>query len=189
MSMSARFLDLHLDAYAKNWGKFFVWGLILMATGVFAVGATAFTTLVTVMVLGFIILFSGCVIFLDTFTFWRGKDHGFILHLLASILYLAAGLLLISNPAEASISITFLLGVIYTILGLTRLFFSTSTKLPNWGWSFSNGIITLLIGILILMSWPTSSMYIIGLFVGIDLFFCGLAYTMAALALRARHAK
>lgn len=186
MSLSGRFLDLHLESYAKNWSKFLIWGVILMGLGIIAVSATAFTTLVTVMVLGFLILFSGCVLFLDTFTYWHGKDHGFILHLFVAILYLAAGLLLISNPVEGSVSITFLLGVIYTLLGLARIFFSSAIRLPNWGWSFSNGIITLLIGILILMSWPDSSLFIIGLFVGIDLFFCGLAYAMASIALRSR---
>lgn len=186
MSLTARYMDQHLSAYSKNAGMFFIWGLILMAIGVFAVTATTFTTIVSVMVLGFLLLFAGCVLFLDSFTFWRGKDHGFVLSLLASILYIAAGVLLISNPVEGSISLTFLLGVIYTFLGLARMFFYGMVKLPQWGWSFANGVITLLIGILILMSWPGSSLFIIGLFVGIDLFFCGLAYTMASVALRGK---
>jgi len=40
------------------------------------------------------------------------------------------------------------------------------------------------LGILIMESWPESSLYIIGLFVGIDLFFCGWAYIMVAFAAR-----
>jgi uncharacterized membrane protein HdeD (DUF308 family) len=175
-------MDQHLSAYSQNAGKFFLWGILLMMLGVLAISTCTFTTLVSVMVLGFFLLFAGCVVILDTFTFWHGRDHGFVLHLLAGILYLAAGLLLLSNPIEGSISITFLLGVIYTVLGLTRIFFSTALRLPYWGWTLSNGIITLLIGILILMSWPASSLFIIGLFVGIDIFFCGLAYTMASVA-------
>lgn len=184
MSISARYFDEHAKAYAKNWKMFFIWGLLLMATGFLAASATAFTTLVTVMVLGFFILFSGCVLFLDAFTFWQGKNHGFTWHLVVSILYLFAGVMLITNPLEGSVTLTFLLGLIYTLLGLLRIFFTTAIRLPNWGWSLANGIITLLIGILILSSWPTSSIFIIGLFVGIDIFFCGLAYTMAAFAVR-----
>lgn len=186
MSLSANFLTEHSKAYSKNWSLFFIWGVLLMIFGFFAVSMTAFTTLLTVMLLGFLILFSGCVILLDTLTFWRGKEHGFISHLLASILYLAAGIMLISNPVEGSTAITFLLGLIYSVLGLLRLLFSSALRLPNWGWSFTNGLITLLIGILILSSWPGSSLFIIGLFVGIDIFFCGLAYTMAAFAIRSK---
>lgn len=182
MSLSARFLDQHLSDFRKNSGTFFVWGLLLMLIGLFCVGATTFTTLVSVMVLGFLILFSGCVLILDTFSFWRGRDHGFVMHLLAGILYLAAGVLLISNPVEGSISLTFVLGLIYTVLGIARITFATVTRLPQWGWALGNGIITLLIGLLILMSWPASSLFVIGLFVGIDLFFCGLAYAMVAVS-------
>lgn len=184
MSFSAQFIDQHLDAFRKNSGWFFVWGLLLMAAGIFAVSAAAFSTIVSVIVLGFLILFAGFVLLLDSVTFWRGKDHGFTWSLLASFIYIAAGTLLISNPVEGSVSITFLLGILYTILGLARIFFYGMVKLPQWGWSFANGIITLLIGILILMSWPASSFFVIGLFVGIDMFFCGLAYTMAAIAAR-----
>ncbi len=186
MTLSARFIDLHLAAYAKNWNKFLMWGLALMLIGVIAVTATALTTLVTIMMLGFLLLFSGFVLLLDTFTFWHGKDHGFSIHLLASLLYIAGGIVLLANPVEGSVTITFLLGVIYTFLGLTRIFFASAIRLPSWGWTFSNGMITLLIGILILMSWPASSLFIIGLFVGIDIFFCGLAYTMAAFALKSK---
>jgi uncharacterized membrane protein HdeD (DUF308 family) len=184
MTLSARFIDLHLAAYSKNWDKFLMWGIVLMLIGVLAVTATAMTTLVSIMVLGFLLLFSGCVILLDTFTFWHGKDHGFVTHLLAAVLYIAGGTILLTNPVEGSVTITLLLGMIYTLLGLTRLFFATAIRLPSWGWTFSNGLITLLIGILIISSWPQSSLYIIGLFVGIDIFFCGLAYTMAAFALK-----
>lgn len=184
MSIATRFFDEHAKAYAKNWKMFFIWGLVLMAVGFLAVSYTALTTIVSIMLLGFLILFSGCVLFLDAFTFWQGKDHGFIWHLCIAILYVFAGVMLISNPIEGSVTITFLLGLIYTVLGLVRIFFSTSIRLPNWGWTLTNGLITLLIGILILSSWPSSSFYIIGLFIGIDIFFCGLAYTMASFAIR-----
>ena len=133
MSIKANFMDEHLSAYSNNSKNFYLWGIFLMIAGLIAVTATTFTTLVTVMVLGFLILFSGCVVFLDTFTFWYGKDHGFVMHLLIAILYLAAGVLLISNPVAGSISLTFALGLIYTILGIARIFFSTAAKLPTLG--------------------------------------------------------
>lgn len=182
MSITGRFLDQHLPHFSRNWGLFFLWGILLMLVGILAVSAVTLTTLVSVVVLGFIIFFTGCVVLIDTFTFWMGKSHGFVLHLLFAILYLAAGSLLISNPVQGSITITFLLGLLYTFLGTVRIIATLSTRLPSWGWAFFNGLISLIIGILILMSWPDSSVFVIGLFIGIDLFFLGLAYTMAAVA-------
>lgn len=186
MSLSQQYLSLHLKAYSKNSGKFILWGIILMLAGILAVSASTLTSIVTVVFLGFLILFSGFVVLIDTFTFWLGKDHGFITHLLAAILYLAAGTLLLANPIEGALTITFILGIIYLLLGLTRIFFSTSIRLPSWRWGLVNGVITTLIGVLILTSGPDFKLFIIGLFIGIDIFFCGLAYTMAGFAIRSK---
>lgn len=182
MSISGRFIDQHLPHFSKNWGLFFLWGIVLMLTGVCAISAVAFTTLVSIVVLGFVIFFSGCVVLIDSITFWRGKQHGFVLHFLGALLYIGAGVLLMSNPVAGSVTITFMLGFLYAFLGIIRIAATASTRLPNWGWGFFNGLISLLIGVLIIMSWPDSSVFVIGLFIGIDLFFLGLAYSMAALA-------
>jgi uncharacterized membrane protein HdeD (DUF308 family) len=180
--MKSLFLTETIDipAFIKNWIWFFLWGMILIILGVCAIGAATFTTLLSVVFLGFIILISGMIIILDSFTFWR-KRKGFLLHLLMGILYIVVGFMLINSPLAGSISLTLLLGLFYLVLGLFRLYYSFSLRAPRWGWNFFNGLISALLGMLILMSWPESSLYIIGLFVGIDLLFCGWAYVMAAL--------
>ncbi len=177
-----RFPDHHLPAFGKNWRLFLLWGIALMILGCVAISTAAFTTMLSVVLLGFFIFFSGSIMALDTFTFWWNKWSGFFLHAILALLYIAAGLMLINNPVEGSISITFLLGIFYTVAGIFRIGFATSLQAPKWKWSFLNGIITLVLGILILNSWPDSSLFIIGLFVGIDLFFVGWVYVMGALA-------
>lgn len=177
-----RFQQMYLSAFAQNSTWFLFWGVILAALGVLAVSAAAFTTLLSVVVLGFIIFIGGCVMLLDTITFWRGKAGSFLIHLIFSLLYLAVGFILISNPEEGSVSLTFLIGIFMLIAGIFRIATYTLVRMPRWGWGFLNGIVTLLLGILILNSWPESSLFIIGLFVGIDLFFIGWFYIMAALA-------
>jgi len=184
MGFSNQMSGQYLIPFSKNWAWFLVWGIALAALGIFAVSATTLTTLVTVFLLAFVLLVSGIVVIVDAFTFWHVKGHGFLIHVIMGILYLAAGAILIKNPVAGSVSITFLLGTFYIVLGIFRIIYSLSMQLLSWGWSLVNGIITLLLGILIMASWPESSLYIIGLFVGIDLFFCGWAYIMVALAAR-----
>jgi len=179
---SLRFLDTHKQDFIRNSNWFLFWGVVLAALGVAAASAAAFTTLLSVVILGFIIFASGCIMLLDTFSFWRGKASSFFVHLLLAALYVIVGLVLINNPLEGSVSLTLLLGVFYLFAGVYRLTFNTLIKMPRWGWGFFNGIITLVLGLLILSSWPESSVFIIGLFVGIDLFFVGWFYIMAALA-------
>jgi uncharacterized membrane protein HdeD (DUF308 family) len=182
MLSSTRFVDVYLPAFGKNWRLFFFWGICLMALGFFAIFESAFTTLLSVVVFGFIIFFGGCVLVIDTLTFWRKKWSSFFMHLGLSALYVILGLMLITNPTAGSISITLLLGIFYLVIGLMRISFVSFVQTPNWGYGLFNGIISLLLGILIITQWPQSSLIIIGLFIGIDLVFCGMTYIMAGLA-------
>lgn len=184
--MSYLFSDNQFNrlAFGKNWGWFLIWGILLVILGALAITATTLTTLISVVFLGFVILITGIVVIIDSFTFWWRKGSGFFFHIIMGILYFAVGVMLIKSPLAGSLSITFLLGILYTVVGIFRLLSSMSLRSPQWGWIFFNGIITLLLGILILSSWPESSLFIIGLFVGIDLLFTGWAYIMSAFAAR-----
>lgn len=180
--MKPLFLTNKIDPsiFSKNATWFFLWGIALFILGLCAISAATFTTFLSIVFLGFIIAISGFIILIDSFSFWR-KQKGFLLHLLMGVLYIAVGGMLIKSPLAGSISLTFLLGIFYLVLGSLRLLHSFSLRAPRWGWNFFNGLISALLGILILMSWPESSLYIIGLFIGIDLLFCGLAYMMTAM--------
>lgn len=172
----------YIKAYSKNWGWFFVWGLALFILGIVSLSATTLTTMLSVMLLGFLLLFGGIIMIIDTLTFWWHKWSGFFLHLLMGILYAAIGIMFIKNPEAASISITLFLGIFYLLIGIVRIIFSVSLKTPRWGWSFFNGLISLVLGGLILSSLPTSGLFIIGIFISIDLLFCGITYMTTALA-------
>jgi len=176
----------HLAVFSKNRGWFFTWGLLLIILGCVAISAATVTTLISVVFIGVLLLISGIVITLDCFTFWWGKWGGFFLHLLMGILYLAAGALLINSPLLGSLPLTLFLGFFYVFVGLSRVFYSTWLQTPHWGWNFCNGLLALLLGVLIITELPSSALYILGLFVGIDLIFCGLAYVMVSLAVRSR---
>jgi uncharacterized membrane protein HdeD (DUF308 family) len=57
--------------------------------------------------------------------------------------------------------------------------------LPGWGWQAADGIITFVLGLLVLAGWPASGLWVISLFVEIDLIFYGCAWIALALSLRA----
>jgi uncharacterized membrane protein HdeD (DUF308 family) len=179
-----RFNNIDLPQVGKNCGWFMLWGVILIALGTIAISAATLTTLATVIFLGVLIFLSGVIQVVDAVTLWLGKWRGFFTHVIIGLLYLAVGLILIESPITSSASITLVLGIFYVALGLARIFYSSSTRLPRWKWVLFNGLISLLLGILILANWPASGMLIIGLFVGIDLLFCGIAYLSLGFACR-----
>jgi uncharacterized membrane protein HdeD (DUF308 family) len=182
MSLIAPFSPALGVIYRKSWKQLFLLGLLLVVLGVFAISAATATTLLSTVFLGCIIFFSGVVLLFDTFGFWWRKWSGFLTHALLTLLYLYVGYYLIRHPEEGAISLTFILGLFYMFVGVCRLAFSAAYRGPSWGWAFFNGIVTLLIGVMIFSSWPVSGLFIIGLFVGIDLIFAGWAYMTAGLA-------
>ena len=182
--MNFRMTDQDLAAINRHWNWFLICGIVLIVLGCLAISASALTTIISVIFLGALLFVSGIVVIFDTFTFWWRKWSGLILHLLMGVLYLAAGVILLQSPVLGSVSLTFLLGIFYILLGVSRIVYSASLQTPRWKWNFFNGLLSLLIGILIMTSWPASSLFIIGLFVGIDLLFAGLAYIMMSLSAR-----
>ena len=59
-----------------------------------------------------------------------------------------------------------------------------SYRFAAWGWSLASGVIDVVLGMLILLEWPESALWVIGLFVGINLLFRGMNWIALGLALR-----
>lgn len=181
---AARMMGQDLAILCRNWAWFLTWGIALVVLGLFAIYASTMTTMISVVLIGILLSLAGIMLLVDTFTAWRHNKGSFLFKFIMGALYLIAGIMLIENPLQGSVSITFLLGAFYIFVGVFRLIDSMSYKHLHWGWVSLNGFITLILGFMIMASWPESSLFIIGLFVGIDLIFCGIAYIMAALGAR-----
>lgn len=166
-------------------GKLLVWGLILTGLGLIAISAATMTTVVTVVFIGCLLMLGGIILIIDAFSFWWKIWSGFFLLSLSGLAYLIMGLMLVNSPILASISITLLLGIFYLGIGLLRSLYNVITRLPGWGWGMVGGILSLILGILILSSWPQSGLFIIGLFIGIDFLVTGIGYIMVSLAAKA----
>lgn len=176
--------EQHKDALSANWGWFFVWGLALIILGTFAITYASVTTVVSVVMLGIVLTIFGGVAILDSFQFWWRVWGSFFFHLIQGILYLVAGIMLIKGPIVGSISLTLFFAILFVAVGVIRMINSLVFHLPGRWWRFFNGLLSLVLGILILKQWPMSGLFIIGLFIGIDLLIAGWVYIMAAFSAR-----
>jgi len=92
----------------------------------------------------------------------------------ARALYIIAGCVTFENPLLAAALLTLILGASLVASGIMRIILAFSMKQETpWIWILLSGVITLLLGLLILAHWPVSSLYILGLFLGIDLIMAG----------------
>jgi uncharacterized membrane protein HdeD (DUF308 family) len=182
--MNSSFVNLYRADLSNHWLKFFIWGMVLVILGIIAISATTMTTLISVIFLGSLLVVAGMVMVIDAFSFWWNKWSGFFFVLISGLIYLLFGMMLINNPIFATESLTLFIGIFYLVVGVFRAISVLFSRVPNWGWGFFSAVIAILLGVLILSSWPQSGLFIIGLFVGIDLFFAGLFYMMTSLAAR-----
>jgi uncharacterized membrane protein HdeD (DUF308 family) len=157
-------------------GWFIGLGIFLIVLGGVAIGAAVATTLVSVILLGWILLVGS--IGLAIVSFLTGRWGGFLLTLAAAALSAIAGLTLLENPLIGAAAITLIIATILIVAGIYRSIASITMRYPNWGWSLANGLITLALGAMLLRALPTASLYFLGLLIGVDLIFHGMSWTM-----------
>ncbi len=164
-----------------NWGWFLAFGVVLLLLGIAAIVRAFTATVVSMVFFGWVLVFASAVQFLDAFLV--GNWAGFFVHLLMAILFVITGLLMVIRPVISAEAATFLMSMFFLIAGLYQLVASLWTHLPGWGWHALNGIVALVMGGLLLAEWPISGLWVIGLFVGIDLIFFGWSWVALALDL------
>lgn len=96
-----------------------------------------------------------------------------------------SGQTLIYDPFLASVLITALLASVLIIIGVSRFFMALMLRgSSGWGWLLVAGLIAIILGVMILMQWPISGLWVIGLFIAIEILVDGWTYIFLALALR-----
>ncbi len=166
----------------KYWGWFLAIGLLLIALGALAIGYANWATEFTVVLLGFFMTAAGILQVISGS--YAIKWTGFSSSLLLGLFYIVAGCLCIFKPLESSLAISLLIAALLLIGGAFRLFSALSYRFDNWGWVVFNGLVAILLGILILAEWPASALWVIGLFVGIDLLLMGCYWVWLSLVAR-----
>jgi uncharacterized membrane protein HdeD (DUF308 family) len=165
-----------------NWGWFLAFGIVLLLLGVAAVVRSVRATVVSMVFFGWLLVFAGLIEFVDAFMV--GQWAGFFLHMLAAILFGITGFLMVARPVISAEAVTFLMSLFFLLAGLYQLIAACWSHLPGWGWQALNGIVAAVMGFLLLAQWPASGLWVIGLFVGIDLIFYGWTWIALALDLR-----
>jgi uncharacterized membrane protein HdeD (DUF308 family) len=161
-------------------GWFLFMGAALIILGTIAVGSAEIMTLVSVMLLGWLLLFGG--LFEVVHGFARRAWGGFFINLMGGLLYAVTGILMISHPTLAAATLTLMIAMLMVVAGTFRIVVAFSTPILHRGWLILNGVVSLLFGIYILSTWPASGLVIIGLFIGIDMIFDGWTEVMLALS-------
>ncbi len=166
-----------------NWGWLLAQGILLVVLGTIGLGMTFWLTLATVFIFGVLLLIGGGV---QIFQAFKCKGWESILwHVLIAVLYVLAGLIIMDDPLMASTVLTLLLGGALMGIGVVRLIMALQLRhVKNWVWPLIGGIAAIVLGFMILTRWPVSGLWVIGLFVAIEMIFSGWSYIIIALGVR-----
>jgi uncharacterized membrane protein HdeD (DUF308 family) len=160
--------------------RMFALGLACLVVGLLAISFAFIATMTQVIVFGILLLIAGVTEVVHAFM--ARNMRSFALHLLAAALYLLVGFFMIEDWERAAAVLTLLLAAFFIVGGVLRILFSLGAGFAGWPWVLLNGVVDLVLGVLIWSGWPESGLWVIGLFVGIDLVLHGWSWMSLALA-------
>jgi len=163
-----------LGELAGKWGWYFALGSFLVILGIIASGSAVYTTMLSVVVLGGVLLAAGAG--LVVLSFLTGSWSGFLLSLAAGVLSIIAGIDMLTYPVAGAVFVTMLIGTILLVAGIFRSIASIVMRFPNWGWALASGIVAFGLGAMLLRGWQTTSLWFLGFAVGIDLILHGISW-------------
>lgn len=168
------------EGLGQSWKALMTVGVCAIVLGCVAILVPAVAAVGTAIFIGWLLLVVGAVLVAAAFS--AHSVGTFFLRMLWAVLTVIVGIWLIVEPHNGTLTLTFVLGVYFLFMGLTRTTIAFIARgQPNAGWVGLSGVCGLLIGILILAKFPSSADWAIGLLVGIDLIFAGWTLTSVAL--------
>lgn len=167
---------------ATSW--IMIFSILLIILGGLAIFAPMYASAFFTVMIGWIALISGVLMMVQSFR--CHPVRGFWLTLLTGIFYSIAGLFILLNILQAAALLTLSFGILFIAEGIITIVMGFTNRVGRtMSWLVVlNGIITLMLGILVINGWPSSTTWFIGLYLGLSIFFSGISLLASALAVR-----
>lgn len=167
----------------RNWSWLLGLGILFVVFGFLGLSSVVGVTLISIVFIGFMFLVGGILQLVDASRSRQWQPA--VWHGLIAIMYFVGGCFVIWVPVLASTVITALIGWTLVVIGIIRLMMAVSLH-GKKGWLFTlvASLAAIILGGIILMQWPLSSLWVIGMFISIELLLNGMSYVIMALAMR-----
>jgi len=185
---SANINDEVFGELKKNWAWMLSLGIVMVILGVIGLGMTVLFNEIVVMYFGFLLLFGSGVQLMQAFRAeaWKGR----VWHVLIALVYIVGGIIAVTEPVIAGMTLALLIAWTLIVIGVLRLFMALQMRgAAGWLWTLLGGVLSVVLGVMIINEWPQSGLWVIGLFVAIEILFAGWSQIMIALAAKNYTAK
>src|SRR5471030_1474653 len=172
-------------AVREHWKAFLFEGILLVILGLAAMIVPPLASLAVTIFLGWMFLVSGIAGL--ALTFWARQMPGFWWSLISAALAVGAGIILLAQPVQGTLTLTIVVGAYFLAEGVATIMYALEHRKElseRWQWLLIAGIMDLLIAAVIITGLPGSALWAVGLLVGINLLFGGASLIGMALAAR-----
>ena len=160
-----------------------LWPVIMIVVGMLALWLPVASSIGVARLLGWLMVFDAVFLLIHSF---RSEGVGHVVwKVLIALIFLVAGIYFLMHPFLAVAVVTLALAVFFLVEGAVDVFsyFATSKAGASY-WILLNGIVSIILGVMIWRHWPTGSLWVLGVLVGIGLLMMGTSRLMMALAIR-----
>ena len=178
---SANINDEVFGELKKHWAWMLSLGIVMVILGVIGLGMTVLFNEIVVMYFGFLLLFGSGVQLMQAFRAeaWKGR----VWHVLIALVYIVGGIIAVTEPVIAGMTLALLIAWTLIVIGVLRLVMALQMRgAAGWLWTLLGGVLSVVLGVMIINEWPQSGLWVIGLFVAIEILFAGWSQIMIALA-------
>jgi uncharacterized membrane protein HdeD (DUF308 family) len=173
-----------IKAVHDHWVFYLVEGIALFALGAIAIVVPPIATLGVTIVIGWLFLASGTVSLI--LSFFARHAQGFWWSLMSALLGIGAGVVLLAWPGSGAVSLTLVLIAYFLVEGVASIIFGLEQRqhVSTWGWLLANGAVDIVLAGILFIGLPETAAWALGLLVGIDMLFGGVALTAIAIHVR-----
>lgn len=169
-----------------KWGWFLALGIVLLLAGLAAIAFPLLSGIAAKLVLGWLFLIGGVMMIVHAFQ--APGWSGFLWEVLIGLLYVVVGGYLAFFPLAGLLTLTIVIAALFIAEGVFESIMAFRVRPHDgWIWLLLSGIAALAVGVIIALGLPESSIWALGLLVGINLLFSGWSYIFLALAGRRAH--
>jgi len=171
------------DTIRKRSLLFMIQAAVMVLAGVLALIFPAFMSTGLLALLGWLLILSGIVKIVSLVG--ATQVPYFWLELVTVALEILVGYLLIANPAAGLVAVTFLMLVLFLIVGITRVVFALMIRpIPDWIWVLASGLVAIACALILFANLPEAATWLVGFLLGVELIAVGAAQGLMAWRVR-----
>lgn len=157
-------LDENFRRYAR------VTGWVLLLLGLAGILLPRLVSLTLSVLIGWLLLLAAGISTYQVYYSYRRNGLAWI----KPFVLFTIGFIVIFNPTVAIAALGLLLAIYFFMDGFAGISFALDMRpLPGWGWMMANGVLSFLLAAVLLIGWPFSALWVVGLLIGISLFLDG----------------